>query len=68
MEIYDIKKELKDLYYRMYGTNFEQDRVIIADVVKELDELYAVKKFLEPLRNFNTHNESIERLKELVSK
>lgn len=64
---YDIKKELKDIYSRMYGTNFEQDRIVIVDAIKELDELNEIRKFIEPLRNFNTHNETIERLKELLS-
>lgn len=64
---YDIKKELKDIYSRMYGTNFEQDRIVIVDAIKGLDELNEIRKFIEPLRNFNTHNETIERLKELLS-
>ena len=65
---YDIKKELKDISSRMYGTNFEQDRIVIVDAIKELDELNEIRKFIEPLRNFNTHNETIERLKEIVSR
>lgn len=64
---YDIKKELKDIYSRMYGTNFEQDRIVIIDAIKELDELNEIRKFIEPLRNFNTHNETIEKLKEIVN-
>lgn len=65
---YDIKKELKDIYSRMYGTNFEQDRIVIVDAIKELDELNEIRKFIEPLRNVNTHNETIERLKEIADR
>jgi hypothetical protein len=36
---YDINKELKGICDRMYGTNFEQDRIIIEDAIKELSKL-----------------------------
>lgn len=66
MARYDIQKELKDIHSRMYGTNFEQDRIIIEDALKELEELKAIREYLEPLRSFDTHNLYLERLKELV--
>lgn len=34
---YDIEKELKSIRDRMYGTHFEQDRVIIDDALTELE-------------------------------
>ena len=36
---YDICKELKGIRDRMYGTNFEQDRIIIEDAIEELEKL-----------------------------
>ena len=36
--------------------------------LQALKELKAIREYLEPLRNFDTHNEHIEKLKELVSK
>lgn len=66
MARYDIQKELKDIHSRMYGTNFEQDRIIIEDALKELEELKAIREYVEPLRSFDTHNLYLERLKELV--
>ena len=46
MARYDIQKELKDIHSRMYGTNFEQDRIIIEDALKELEELVEKEKML----------------------
>ena len=66
MARYDIQKELKDIHSHMYGTNFEQDRIIIEDALKELEELKAIREYVEPLRSFDTHNLYLERLKELV--
>ena len=66
MARYDIQKELNDICSRMYGTNFEQDRIIIEDALKELEELKAIREYVEPLRSFNTHNLYLEKLKELV--
>ena len=66
MARYDIQKELKAIHSRMYGTNFEQDRIIIEDALKELEELKAIREYVEPLRSFDTHNLYLERLKELV--
>ena len=66
MARYDIQKELKDICSRMYGTNFEQDRIIIEDSLKELEELKAIREYVEPLKSFYTHNLYLERLKELV--
>lgn len=31
-----------------------------------LKELKSIREYIEPLRNFNTHNEHIEELKKLV--
>ena len=66
MARYDIQKELNDICSRMYGTNFEQDRIIIEDALKELEELKAIREYVELLRSFNTHNLYLEKLKELV--
>lgn len=33
-----------------------------------LKELKDIREYVEPLRNFNTHNEYIERMKDLVHK
>ena len=35
-------------------------------VAKWLEELKAIREYIKPLRNTNTHNEYLERLKELV--
>ena len=37
MAKYDIEKELKSIRDRMYGTQFEQDRVVIDDALNELE-------------------------------
>ena len=66
MAKYDIQKELKNICARMYGTNFEQDRIIIEDAIKELEELKAIREYVEPLRSFDTHNLYLEKLKEIV--
>ena len=34
---YDVEKELKSIRDRMYGTQFEQDRVVIDDALTELE-------------------------------
>ena len=36
-------------------------------LAKWLGELKVIKEYIEPLRRFNTHNEHLEKLKELVS-
>lgn len=36
--------------------------------LQALKELKVVREYLEPLRNFNTGNEHLEKLKELVSR
>lgn len=34
--------------------------------LKTLKDMQAIKEYIEPLRNFNTHNEYLEKLKELT--
>lgn len=35
-------------------------------IAEWLEELKAIREYVEPLRNTNTHNEYLEKLKELV--
>ena len=34
--------------------------------LKALKDIQVIKEYIEPLRNFNTHNEYLEKLKELI--
>lgn len=34
--------------------------------LKALKDIQVIKEYIEPLRNFNTHNEYLEKLKELT--
>lgn len=34
--------------------------------LKALKDMQVIKEYIEPLRNFNTHNEYLEKLKELT--
>lgn len=38
----------------------------MSDIKKALEKIQEIKEYLEPLRNYNTQNEHLEKLKELT--
>ena len=54
----------------LYMYDAEDRRFLIARAenmaLQALKDLKAIREYLEPLRNTNTHNEYLEKLKELV--
>ena len=38
----------------------------MSDIKKALEKIQKIKEYLEPLRNYNTQNEHLEKLKELT--
>lgn len=49
--------------FLLYDRNFA-----ISMDIEALEEMQKIRAYLEPLRNYNTHNEHLEKLKELVGK
>ena len=61
MEVLDFL-DLEDILalkeYRKLGT--------VEELKEWIEELRAIREYVEPLRNFNTHNLYLEKMKEIV--
>ena len=71
-KLYDVslvvKTDLDDVIERLkYDREIDMDiNELAPQIAKWLEELKAIREYIKPLRNTNTHNEYLERLKELV--
>ena len=60
--------EMIDLMYAVMDDSDIEATPMINEIIGALEELKTIRKYVEPLREFNTNNLYLEKMKEIVKR
>ena len=64
---YTLDEMIDFMYAVMYDSDIEATPMI-NEIIGALEELKTIRKYVEPLRGFNTNNLYLEKMKEIVKR
>ena len=65
-EMKDILKYINEEYFNPDGDEFDEINEAINYAVEAISKLQEISTILEPLKNYNAHNEILEKLKQII--